>query len=187
MTQRADYINSKAMLIDLKSIDEAGKDYNFDELSDETLGTFKDLIGDTPFKIELNIRPLGNTFQVHGAVNSEYNEVCSKCGYEIDLPLQNRINEILVIEKERPRNTQVSQSRQNFDTSAPSVTYINDSHFNLTEFLHEMMAAGMELYPQCKDTEVCESRRYKEPLITDEERPGHPGFAALKNLKVSKH
>lgn len=174
------------MLIDLKSIDENGKDYKFDELSDELLGAFQDLIGDTPFKIHLDIRPLGNTYQVLGSVHSEYSEVCSKCGFEIDIPLQNRINEILVIEKERPRNTQVSQSRQNFDSGVPAVTYINTSQFDLKEFLHEMMAAGFDLYPTCADQDTCESRRFKDPLITPEERIGHPGFSALKNLKVSK-
>jgi uncharacterized metal-binding protein YceD (DUF177 family) len=175
------------MLIDLKSIDENGKDYNFDELSDETRGAFSDLLGETPFQIELFIRPMGNTYQVQGQVKSQYHDVCSQCGYDIDLPLKNTINEIIVIEKQRPRNTQVSQSKQNFDSQAPSVTYINDSQFDLTEFLHEMVATGLDIYPRCPDTQLCESRRFTEPIIEPEERKGHPGFAALKNLKVTKH
>lgn len=175
------------MIIDLQSIDEDGKDYNFDELSEELEGAFVDLIGETPFKINLEIRPLGNTFQILGKVSSQYKDVCSKCGYDIDLSLQSKINEIVVIEKERPRNTQVSQSQQNFDASVPAVTYVNDSAFDLKEFLHEMMATGFDQYPQCVDKELCESRQYKEPIITQNERPGHPGFAALKNLKITKH
>lgn len=175
------------MIIDLLSIDENGKDYNFDESSDEVLGDFKDLIGETPFKINLQIYPLGNTFQVKGEVQSQYHEVCSQCGYDIDLPLKNKINEILVIEKERPRNTQVSQSKQNFESGSPAVTYLHDSHFNLSDFLHEMMAAGFDLYPQCSDEKLCQSRRHTENVITSTDRKGHPGFAALKDFKVSKH
>ena len=174
------------MLIDLQSIDENGKDYNFNELSEELEGSFKDLIGETPFKISLEIKPLGNTFQVLGKVQSEYKEVCSKCGYDIDVPLENKINEILVIEKERPRNTQVSQSQQNFDSSSPAVTYLNSPDFDLSEFLHEMMAAGFNVYPQCADQTLCESRQYKENVVTPENRGGHPGFAALKDMKI-KH
>ncbi len=106
------------MFIDLQSIEEDGKDFNFDELSEELEGAFTDLIGETPFKIQVEIKPLGNTFQVLGRVSSQYQETCSKCGYDVELPLENKINEIVVIEKERPRNTQVSQSRQNLDVNS---------------------------------------------------------------------
>jgi uncharacterized protein len=172
------------MFIDLQSIDEEGKDYNFDELSDELQGAFKDLIGEEPFKIQVQIRPLGNTYQLMGFVKSRYPEVCSKCGYDIDLPLENKINEIIVIEKHRPRNTQVSQSQQNFESHAPSVTYINESTFDLKEFLHEMMASGFADYPQCLETVVCESRQHREYNVEPQEKSGHPGFAALKKIKI---
>lgn len=175
------------MLIDLQNIDENGKDYNFDELSDELSGAFGDLIGSKPFKINIEIKPLGNTFQVTGGLQSQYAETCSRCGHDIDVPLQNSINEIVVIEKARPRNTQVSQSQQNFDSFAPSVTYINEPTLDLKEFLHEMMAASFNVYPVCADTQKCESQQFKqEPDNEPEIKVGHPGFAALKGLK-SKH
>ena len=175
------------MLIDLTSIDENGKDYNFDELSDELKGAFSDLIGQTPFKIDVEIKPLGNTFQVLGKVSSQYGEACSRCGHEIDVPLSGSINEIVVIEKARPRNTQVSQSQQNFDSSGPSVTYINEPTLDLKEFLHEMMASSFNVYPVCSDEEKCKKQQFQQQ--EDEEfipKTGHPGFAALKNFKT-KH
>ena len=175
------------MLFDLTTIGEDGKNFNFDELSDEVMGAFKDLIGETPFKISFNIRTLGNTWQVLGEVQTQYPEVCSKCGYDIELNLNSRINEIIVLEKARPRNTAVSQSQQNFDSEGPSVTYINDSTINLNEFLHEMMAAGFALYPKCQDEPTCEARQFRDPVVKVEPQKGHPGFAALKDLKVSKH
>ncbi len=177
------------MLIDLKSIDEDGEHYDFDELSEEVEGAFSDLIGKTPFKISLDIHPLGNTFQVKGHLTSEYQEMCSQCGYDISVPLKSSINEIVVIEKERPRNTQVSQSQQNLMDAGPSVTYVNEPVLNLTEFLHEMMAAGFQLYPRCQDEELCQSRQFKTPIIQKEteEKKGHPGFASLKDFKVTKH
>ncbi len=67
------------------------------------------------------------------------------------------------------------------------MTYINGSQFDLGEFLHEMMAAGIEIYPSCKDQKLCESRQFKEGLTSASDRVGHPGFEALKNIKVSKH
>ena len=176
------------MLIDLQSIDEDGKNFNFNELSEELFGAFKDLIGKSAFNIELSISPLGNTYQMTGSVSSEYSEVCSRCGYDIDVPFKSKINEIVVIEKERPRNTQVSQSKQNLDATAPAVTYINESSFDLKEFLHEMMATGFEIYPRCTDETVCKSRQI--PGVIENEttnKVGHKGFAALKNFKAEKH
>ena len=172
------------MLIDLKTIDENGKDYKFDERSDEIRGAFTDLIGDTPFNIDVAIKPLGNTYQVTGGLSSHYPEVCSKCGHEIDVPLLNRINEIIVIEKQRPRNTQVSQSKQNFDSSGPAVTYVNEYSFNLKEFLHEMMAASFDLYPKCGDVEKCEKQQAVQKAVAAAKlSTGHPSFEALKNFK----
>lgn len=174
------------MLIDLHSIDESGQDFHFDEKSEELEGAFTDLIGENPFAIDVEFRPLGNTYQVKGRLKSQYSESCSKCGYDIDVPLDHKINEIVVIEKVRPRNTQVSQSQQNFDSMDPAVTYVNDSSFDLKEFLHEMMASGLNFYPKCTDIQLCESRQYQQTDEVEEVKAGHPGFAALKDFKT-KH
>jgi uncharacterized protein len=176
------------MLVDLKSIEEEGEQFQFTQSSEEMEGAFDDLIGSNEFKADIEIKPLGNTYQIHGSIESHYPELCSQCGHDIDVLLKNRINEIVVVEKQRPRNTQVSQSQQEFKDSGPAVTYINDHTLNLKEFLHEMMAAGIRPYPQCEDTGLCESRQYKAPYVKKpEEKTGHPGFASLKNFKVSKH
>ena len=174
------------MIIDLQSIDFEGKDYHFNQDSDELLGAFKDLIGTADFDIKLFISPLGNTYQITGALSSEYPEKCSRCGYDIQVPLKNKINEIVVIEKQRPRNTQGSQSQPNFESEGPEVTYINSSDFDLKEFLYEMMASGFAKYPACEDRQKCDQQRFEVVDEVVEEPQGHPGFAALKNFKT-KH
>lgn len=175
------------MIIDLLTVDEAGKDYNFDEKSDELSGVFADLIGSTAFRIYVEIKPLGNSYLITGQVSSHYPEVCSQCGYDITVPLQNKINEIVVIEKLRPRNTQVSQSKQNFDSEGPAVTYINETQFDLSEFLHEMMAASFSSYPKCADKDQCKRQQSDVLQKVEAEKIGHPGFSDLKNFKTTKH
>lgn len=188
LTHQAKSFKPKLMLIELKSIEEEGEQFQFNQASDELEGAFEDLIGEADFNADIEIRPLGNTFHVSGSIESHYPELCSQCGHEIDVPIKNKINEIIVIEKERPRNTQVSQSQQEFKDSGPAVTYINDYTLDLKEFLHEMMAAGIKPYPQCADSALCESRQYKAPYLKKgEENRGHPGFATLKDFKVNKH
>lgn len=173
------------MIIDLLSIDSEGRSFQYTEASDELKGAFSDLIGDSSFNVELTVSPLGNTYQIKGIVSSSYSDCCSRCGYDIDVPLANKVNEIIVIEEERPRNTQVSQSQKSFD-DGPQVTYINSSNFDLKEFLYEMLAAGFQEYPRCEDLKKCDDQKY---VLVNEDLPktkGHPGFAALENIKV-KH
>jgi uncharacterized metal-binding protein YceD (DUF177 family) len=175
------------MRLDLQNIDDEGKDFSFDELSDELKGHFRDLIGHEAFKIQMQVRLLGNSYQVLGQLQSQYKDVCSQCGEDITVPLKNRINEILVIEKKRPRNTQVSQSQQNFDSEGPSVIYLNEPTLEVGEFLHELMAASLVAFPSCSDQKACAQRRqtHLEPYLA-QKTLGHPGFAALKDIKL-KH
>lgn len=174
------------MRIDLKLIDEDGKDLQFNQSSDETLGLFKDLIGENPFHIDLKLSPLGNSYQLMGQIQSEYAEICSLCGEDITVPIGSRVHEIIVVEKQRPRNTQVSQSQQNFDSNSPSVTYLNEPYLEITELLHELMASSLTPFPKCTDEKACEQRQEKIRQVMAENATGHPGFEALKGLKL-KH
>lgn len=173
------------MKIDLSLIDEQGKSFEFDELSPELHGLFNDLLGDAPYKVNIELKALGNSYQAHGSATSHYTDTCSRCGYEVDVPINTKINEILVIEKERPRNTQVSQSRQSFDSTSPAATYLNDASFDLGEFIHEIFAASFEIYPACKDQEKCKKQQFQQQ--SDEKPIGHPGFDALKDFKALKN
>ena len=174
----------KPLTLDLQAITDEGENFTYDQLSDETLGRFNDLLGDRPFKVDINVFPIGNSYQITGTVSSAYGSACSLCGHDIELPLSTKINEIIVIEKERPRNTQVSQSQQNFD-GGPSVTYVNSPSLDLGEFIHEMFAVGFADYPKCMDKALCDSRRISHHMVSDKkEKTGHPAFASLKSLKI---
>ena len=172
------------MVIDLFNIDEKGRSYRFDESSSEWKEAFVDLIKESPFCISMEIQFMAGAYRISGGLQSHYRETCSRCGYPIQIPMKSSINEIVVIEKQRPRNTHSSQGRRNFDKNEPSVTYINESQLDLKEFLHELIASCLEMFPVCPDSEICQSRQYD---FKKEERSmgGHPGFASLKNLEFS--
>ena len=170
------------MFVDLKTIPEEGETFHFDHLSEELLGYFSDLIGETPFQIHIQIKLLGNSYQILGKVISQYPETCSACGYDIQLPLEVSINEILVIEKKRPRKSQSCQGPQDFESFTPSVTYLHSFSFDLKEFLHEMMATGFAPYPRCLDEKQCLSRQYKAEIEEAPAPTGHPAFMALARI-----
>ncbi len=173
------------MLIDLLTITESGISCDFDEFSSEMSGAFTDLIEQVPFNIHITINPLANAYRISGKFSSRSMEICSRCGYDIHYPLENFINEIIIIEEQRPKNTQVSQSSRNFDKENPSVTYINKPQFDLKEFFHEIVAASLDPFPVCKDPEVCQSRQFVLKGTNIDKFEGHPGFALLKNFKVT--
>lgn len=172
------------MLIDLLTIPKNGYSYKFDESSSETNEVFVDLIGNEPFKIHLTIKPMAEAYKVSGGFSSHCFEVCSRCGYEIYCPFKGTISEIIIIEKQKPRNTQVSQSSINFDFKQPSVTYINKPQFDLKEFLHEIMASSLESFPVCEDFKICQSRQFHLVSEKIETSPVHPSFSLLKDFKV---
>ena len=173
------------MVINLKSIDFDGESFRFDHKSEELHGAFQDILGNNPFAVDLHIGIMGNSFQVHGQFESSYQDVCSRCGYDISVPVRNKINEVLVKEKERPRQSKSvhGQNSLDFDVNLPSVTYVHTDEFNLSEFLHEVVAFSMKRYPVCEDTKVCDSRAHKLEPEQDIQSKGHPAFAALKKMK----
>ena len=172
------------MVIDLFNIDEKGRSYCFDESDNEWKKAFLDLVEESAFCVSMEIQPMAGAYRISGGFQSHYRETCSRCGYSIQVPIKNSINEIVVIEKQRPRNTHCSQARRNFDKDEPSVTYINESQLDLKEFLHELIASCLDMFPVCSDSKICQARQYdfkKEEFSMG----GHPGFASLKNLKFS--
>lgn len=174
------------MIVDLKGLPESGEEYSFNRESEEFRGVLDDLVGQNDFSVEVRIEPLGNSYQLIGKFQSKYVDNCSRCGVPIDVPIKNKIHEILMIEDVRPRTTQSTHGQQSVDFSekGPSVTYIHSSQFDLAEFIHEMFAISMEPYPKCDDDKDCNpTLTYEEGSVGDK---GHPAFSVLKNLKT-KH
>ena len=178
------------MIVDLKALPPEGEAYQYTEKSEEAFGLFDDILGIHPFSIQVEVAPMGNCFQVLGSVRTTYDETCSRCGYDIEVDLLPKINEILMFDKERPRKFQTShvQNSEIIDESTPSVTYIQSSDFQLGEFLHEMMVFAMETYPKCKDQDLCALQKHTVDEEPEPERPvGHPAFAALKKKLKTQH
>lgn len=176
------------MKINLKALTPEGETYHFDRSSEEFHGVLDDIIGKREFAVDVEIRPLGNSFEMRGKFAAAYTDSCSKCGYDVDVPITNKINEILVIEEARPRHSQSvrGQNSVKFDGEGPSVTYLNNQDFMLSEFIHEMVASSMEAYPQCSDQKMCHEQQYKLADEPVEKPKGHPAFQVLEAIK-NKH
>ena len=175
------------MKINLKAITEEGESFHFDRTTEEFNGVLDDIIGSRDFNVDVEIRPIGNSYEMRGRFTASYGDSCSKCGYDLDVDVDNKINEILVIEEARPRHSQSvhGQNSVKFDGKGPAVTYLNSDEFMLSEFIHEMVASSMEAYPKCTDLKKCATQAHQVREVMEGGK-GHPAFQVLQTMKA-KH
>lgn len=175
--------------VDLGNIPEDGEEFELTRGSEELQGLFDDLISETAsLNVHLKIQPQGNFFSVTGSMKSSYEDTCSRCGYPVELPLEGKVNEMLIFDGERPRKY---QSNHHHETSAGgledlSVTYLESLTFDVGGFLNEVMVMCREDYPRCANKKQCDSQIHKlTPAPEPSDPESHPFSAALKGLKLT--
>lgn len=182
--------------INLTEIPEHGRAFEFNRKTGDLNDLLKDIIGDREFDVNLFIRPMGNAYEMTGQVQTKVAEVCSLCGWDIDVPITKRINEILLPKDDTDRTEQSVHGNQAVDflSDGPAVSEYKGNSFDAGEFVHEVIAISEPLYPNCGDTDcehLKESEKLREELASTFEAqvaatPGHPGFAALKDIKIKR-
>lgn len=179
------------MKIQLKDIPAEGKTFYFSRKDGRLDAALKDLTGPRNYEIEVFLQPMGSAFIVKGKGRFTGEDLCSQCGWETPLELSGKIDEYLVIEKERDRSSHSTHGNHSLELEAegPETTYLTSSVLDLGEFLHEQLALMWPDYPRCSDDLECESRKAEsEKRVLQSEAPpetknGHPAFQVLDKLK----
>lgn len=181
------------MKINLSEIPAEGRSFHFDRKTGEFNETLADLLASRPYSVDFTIRPVGNAFELRGAVRTSFPEVCSRCGWDIEVPVDQKFNEILLEDQEQYRKSHSVHGNQsvNFLNEGPSVTHYRGDVFEPADFVHEVVAISHPTYPTCAN-DTCEhlpevlrkqAELEAEFQKAEETRVGHPGFAALKDFK----
>ncbi len=180
------------MKIRLAEIPEDGRQFTFTRESGELNTALKDLLPAVPYRVDLTIRPLGNAYEMEGKVVTSLNELCSLCGWDLNLPLNRTFREVLVEEEETDRETHHVHGNQSVDflSEGSSSTY-KDGVFDAGEFVHELVAISEPMYPSCgdPDCEHLEEANAKRAELeaefnkADVDEKTNP-FAKLAGLKV---
>lgn len=190
--------NSSRLLtfrVNLKEIPEDGRDYALDRESGELNNVLADLIGDRAYDVNLHIKPLGNAYELSGRISASTPELCSKCGADIDVPVNREVREFLVEDQEEFRNAQSIHGNGAIDflNDASSATTYQGGVFDLGEYVHESIALAEPFYPACPNgacpnlAEIAAKRAELERQFQEAELGvGHSAFAALKELKLSE-
>jgi uncharacterized protein len=184
------------MKIRLNEIPQDGRRYDFDRQTGELNADLQDLIGDRDYQVEFEIKPIGNAYEMRGSLKTTLPEVCSTCGYDFELPIEKRINEILFEELEDTRKAQSVHGNQSVDFGGqgPAMVPVKGDVFDPGAYTHEVVALAEPFYPICGVDGNCEHRDEVEEIkrkleadfaLAEAEKPvGHPGFAALKELNL---
>lgn len=182
------------MLINLQEIPNEGKSYSCNNFTGELNEILSDLIGTQAYKTEFTIRPLpSGTYDLTGFVQTELPEQCSRCGLDFRLPLRETFHEMMMPELNQPRNSHYAKANHYSDLKAdgPSVVEYRGHHFDMGEYLHEVIALAAPPIPAAPvkdngDCTICERNITQTNFGYNEEIevPETP-FSSLKNLKLN--
>jgi uncharacterized protein len=179
------------MRINLNEIPTDGRVYEYSRSTGELNSTLDDLLAKNPYDVELFIKPMGNAFEMKGQLTSRKSALCSKCGFDIVLPLSQSVKEILIEEpKEEYRKDQAVHGNGAIDflADAPGVTHYQSPFFNIGDYVHEAFALAEPFYPECGVNdcknlkEVAAKLRELELSFEAGQKVGHPAFSILEKL-----
>lgn len=182
------------MKINLSEVPAEGRNYDFSRETGELNEALADLIQDRPYDVAFTIRPLGNAFELKGKFNTRVPELCSRCGWDLEMPISRNFNEILMRDEPEYRKGHSVHGNQSVDFLAqgPDVTYYHGDVFDAGAFIHEAIALAEPFYPSCgvEDCEHLQDVQHKRAELEDEFRRaeeskrGHPAFSVLEGLKA---
>lgn len=175
------------MKIKLNEISENGLDYWYNRQTAELNPILADLIDDKPYDVRLHIKPMNSKdYALSGQVTTSANELCSRCGENFDLPINKKLNEILIPERRSDRNDKYARTPLSMqgESDEVSVTEYHHEQLDLGEYLHEAIAIEIPFAPHCdKCQKKADELFIYDEKMGEEEKPNP--FQALKGIKLN--
>lgn len=178
--------------INLTEIPEQGRDWTINRQSGELTEVLKDLIQDSNYLAEFSLRPLGNgSFDLQGQIRTSLPEDCSRCGLDFLWPVNEKFRELLLPGFDQPRNAKSSRPNHlsDLNNEGPSVQEYHGHHFDMGEYLHEVVAISLPSVPAPPETpegkcSTCDRLVRGQDFGYDEEfEKKESPFVVLKGLK----
>ncbi len=180
-------------IIRLADLPTDGRRYVYTNESAELTPFITDLIGKNPYRVEIEVKPMGNVYSAEGKVQTGLDEICSLCAIDFIQRVDEKFQEILVIND--PETPEGHQARVNHSSElnldGPECTELKSDLFLVGDFIHEIIAINTPMKPLGKPgcDSTCEN--YQEAVnkgwlqaATEAEPKGPNPFAVLKDLKL---
>jgi uncharacterized protein len=184
------------MRINLAEIPEEGRTYIWNSQTGELNALLADLVGKLPHHSEFFIKPLNSRdYELNGFIRTEMPEVCSRCGIDFDLKVNEKFRGILIprqIDSRTGKYARVNHVSESLE-EGPEVYEHDGNIFEMGEYLHEIVALAAPFNPVAPEDEkgdcsVCKipvkGRLFSYDEEMPEEKPENP-FSVLKNIKLN--
>ncbi len=181
--------------ITLKDLPAEGREFAYDRESGELTAAIHDLVGENPYSVRFTITPVGNAFDLRGEVQTSMDLPCATCGTEFKFPIQQKLHELLVVEK--PLNKNEHHSRANhaheWASGGPDCLMLDSEVLKVRDYMHEMIALNEPIRPLCSpgvDDRCAQAKELpeREWLSFGEEKPGQGikvnPFEVLQKVKL---
>ncbi|NQZ01615.1 MAG: DUF177 domain-containing protein [Bdellovibrionales bacterium] len=180
----------------LSELPEEGRTLHYTTETGELNDVLRDVIGNHSYDIKLTVMPMGNAYSVVGSLRTRMDLVCSKCAMDFAHSVNEKVDEIFVIEEERPRtakSARVNHSNE-LDFAGPDCTELSSPVLNMGDYVREIIALSEPIRPlggpDCETSETCpnliEAKKggWAPENFTTEHEDLSP-FAALKDFKLN--
>lgn len=178
------------LIINLADINETGKEFAFKKGGDKALDAQLDaVINDLKdYDVQLKLANAGHIYIANGRFHVQRGELCSLCGDDIIDNAKRLFNEYLVVEeKSKQLEGHAPHSGLNYETDEETY-FIESLDLDVFEFLREVIASSLPLYPKCEDTEKCAKTQAQIlAKVEDTTKKAMSPFAVLETLKNKKH
>lgn len=185
-----DKMKKEKLQIKLSEIPEEGKVFSYSQASGELNLGLKDLISENDYQVQFTIKPIGNVYEVHGDLKTSFPRICSKCGWDIEIPVKGKISELLISKSQEEKGDTQSKSGFVGENDATAVTYISGGVLDTENMIHEILALRDPAYPSCEKDD-CEHLKEAQNRIQELQKQSDEAiqsvnanpFSSLKGIK----
>lgn len=182
--------------IPLNELPAEGRQFVYTQESGELNKVLKDLIGSNSFKVDLEIRPIGNAYEVKGHIYSSMDLSCSRCALDFKHSINEKVKEVLVVTEALGRTAHMAKVNHanELDEAAPQCIILESEVFDVGEYVHEIIALAEPIRPLAKPNcdDSCENltELYQKGFLTKPEQETNgikedSPFSVLKNFKIT--
>jgi uncharacterized metal-binding protein YceD (DUF177 family) len=177
----------------LKELPQEGRRYIYTNASGELTPFIADLIGKNPYRVEIEVKPMGNVYMAEGKIETGLDEICSLCALEFVYSVNEKFREILVINDHQSHRDHQARVNHTSELAAggPECTELDSDLFMVGDFIHELIAISAPMKPLGKPDCDSSCENYKAAVakgwfgnqgesMTEKQNP----FAVLKDLKL---
>jgi len=169
--------------VNLKDLPDQGESFVFSRQTGELNLNLNELIQNHDYKVNIELTPMGNAFGISGIIESQMDLLCARCGRDMTAPVLDNFNELIVVMDEKPKGGHSGHTGGQF-INGPYCNYTTSYEFDLSEFIHEHIAASEPYAPNCGRAD-CEHylQKVQSATVPPVEIKSHP-FEILKNVKL---